>query len=358
MPRPGGTLPQPGNRLTLKWPQSFGLNGNWMTTRAVKVQLGKLDSLRNGMKDLVRDGFRLKIVSDADSAARVWLARATSSAVRAFLVMILVVLPSVILPGIGTDTKQIVALIAIFAGALVFFEYNAIYPSLVEFRDGAPYNRIRYLMLFAIVLLLSVIVADREDPTTVSRLFRALGDVVGGALDFPYSPVRLATLMLSPDSTVDQVMDVRTAAGTAYLVSLVSLAIFVIVLKIAGWPSTKSAFNVWVNLPTFEPTAGGDVVDRLERDSRVNLAVGFLLPFVVPTIIVLLTAGLPADTVTSPQTLIWTMAALAYLPASLLMRGVAMARIADMIRTKRDLKLAEEAALAPGKPAQDDEDDL
>jgi hypothetical protein len=312
------------------------------------------------MKELMRDGIRFRPGLAGDSAARLWLNRATSSAVRAFLVMILIVLPSVILPGIGTDTKQIVALVALFAGGLVFFEYNAIYPSLVEFRDGAPYNRIRFLMLLAIVLLLSVIVADREDPTTVSRLIRALGDVVGGALDFPYSPVRLATLMLSDSSSAEQVQDIRTAAGMAYLVSLLSLAIFVVVLKMVGWPSTKSAFNVWVNLPTFEPTAGGDVVDRLERDSRLNLAVGFLLPFVVPAMIVLFTSGLPADTVTSPQTLIWTMAAMAYLPASLLMRGVAMGRIADMVRTKRDLKLAEEGGLArPGEDRRlpDDEDD-
>lgn len=310
------------------------------------------------MRELTSDSLRSRLLAGIEQASRTWLNRALAAAVRAFLVMTLIVLPSVILPGIGTDTKQIVALVALFAGGLVFFEYNAIYPSLVEFRDGAPYNRIRYLMLFAIVLLLSVIVADREDPTTVSRLFRALGEVVGSALDFPYSPVRLATLMLAEDSTALQILDVRTAAGTAYMVSLLSLAIFVIVLKLAGWPSTKHAFNVWVNLPTFEPTAHGDVVDRLERDSRVNLAVGFLLPFVVPALIVGLSSGLPATTLTSPQTLIWTMAAWAYLPASLLMRGVAMARIADMIRTKRDLKLAEEAALAPPRRDEDEDDEL
>jgi hypothetical protein len=73
--------------------------------------------------------------------------------------------------------------------------------------------------------------------------------------------------MLDDGATAAQIADVRTAAGTAYLISLVSLALFVIVLKMAGWPSTKSAFNVWVNLPTFEPTAGGDVVDRLVRDA-------------------------------------------------------------------------------------------
>jgi hypothetical protein len=299
---------------------------------------------------------QLQVVSSIEGAARTWINRATGAAVRAFLVMVLIVLPSVILPGIGTDTKQIVALMALFAGTLVFVEYNAVYPSLVEFRDGAPFNRIRYLMLLAMVLSLSVIVADRDDPTTVSGLFHALGVVIGEALDFPYSPVRLATYMLSESATAEQIADVRTTAGTAYLISLVSLAVFVIVLKMAGWPSTKSAFNVWVNLPTFEPTAGGDVVDRLDRDARVNLGVGFLLPFVVPALIALFTSGLPSTVIASPQTLIWSMAAWAFLPASLLMRGVAMARIADMIRTKRDVKIAAEAEAA--RAAQAAEDDL
>jgi hypothetical protein len=317
-------------------------------------KLGRIEAIREGMRGFAEGKFQLRVVSSIEGAARTWVNRATGALVRAFLVMVLIVLPSVILPGIGTDTKQIVALMALFAGTLVFVEYNAVYPSLVEFRDGAPFNRIRYLMLLAIVLFLSVIVADGEEPTTVSRLFHALGTVVGYALDFPYSPVRLATFMLSDSATAEQVLQVRTAAGTAYLVSLVSLAVFVIVLKIAGWPSTKSAFNVWVNLPTFEPTAGGDVVDRLERDARINLSVGFLLPFVVPAMIAILTAGLPPDTMTSPQTLIWTIAAWAFLPASLLMRGVAMARVADMIRMKRDRKLA---AQGEANPPEDDEDD-
>lgn len=323
------------------------------------MDVGRIEALRTSLRDtfkgLTEGRLQFRVVSSIDGAARTWLNRAIGAAVRAFLVMVLIVLPSVILPGIGTDTKQIVALMALFAGTLVFVEYNAVYPSLVEFRDGAPFNRIRYLMLFTIILFLSVIVADREDPTTVSRLFRALAIVVGEALDFPYSPVRLATYMLNDSAPPEQILELRSTAGTAYLISIISLAVFVIVLKLAGWPSTKNAFNVWVNLPTFEPTAGGDVVDRLERDSRVNLAVGFLLPFLVPALIALLTAGLPPRSLDSPQTLIWAMAAWAFLPASLLMRGVAMARIANMIRMKRDLKIAARDGTGP---ADEDEDDL
>jgi hypothetical protein len=301
----------------------------------------------------LRSKLRLRLATGTDGWARSWLTRAFAAAVRAFLVM----MPSVILPNIGTDTKQIVALVAIFGGALVFFEYNAVYPSLVEFRDGAPYNRIRYLMMLIIVVFLSAIVADQEASTTVTRLFHALGIIIGSALDFPYSPVRLASYMLDGGATAAQIAQVKVAAGTAYLISLFSLALFVIVLKLAGWPSTKSAFNVWVNLPTFEPTAGGDVVDRLVRDSYANLTVGFLLPFVIPAIIAVLTRGVPAEALTSPQTLIWTMALWAYLPAALIMRAVAMARIADMIRIKRAAKLAVLGAIEPNKLDRDDEDE-
>ena len=305
------------------------------------------------------EGLRNKLTSatSAEGWARSWLSRATAAGVRAFLVMILIVMPSVILPGIGTDTKQIVALVALFGGALVFFEYHAVYPSLIEFRDGAPYNRIRYLMMLTIVVFLSAIVADLEASTTVTRLFHAIGLIIGSSLDFPYSPVRLASYMLEDGASAAQVAQVKVAAGTAYLVSLFSLALFVIVLKLAGWPSTKSAFNVWVNLPTFEPTAGGDVVDRLVRDSYANLTVGFLLPFVIPAIVAVLTMGIPAETLTSPQTLIWTMALWAYMPAALIMRAVAMARIADMIRIKRAAKLAVLGAIEPSKLDHDDADE-
>jgi hypothetical protein len=272
----------------------------------------------------------------------------TGALVRAFLVMVLVATPSVLLPGIGPDTKQMVALVALFAGALTFAEYNAIYPSLVEFRDAAPFNRVRFLMLFSIVFALSVISAAQEGDAAFPRLFEALGLIIGHAMDFPYSPVRLATLMMTDGASAEQVVAVRTAAGTAYILSLIALAFFVLVFKLRAWPGRQHVFNVWVNLPTFEPTAGGDIVDRLERDARANLALGFLLPFLIPAIVSLASVGFEPLTLTSPQTLIWTMTAWAFLPASLLMRGIAMGRVAAMIRDKRDQNSAHtEQALAP-----------
>ena len=55
-------------------------------------------------------------------------------------------------------------------------------------------------------------------------------------------------------------------------------------------------------------------------------------------------------TMDNPQTLIWTMSAWAFLPASMIMRGIAMSRVADLIEEKRMRAYAE--AKADGKRVQ------
>lgn len=259
----------------------------------------------------------------------------TGAMLRAVLAVLLVATPSLLLPGTSDDTTQIVALVALFAAAFTFVEYNSAYPSLVEFRDAPPFNRIRFSALFVTVFLLSVILRGQTEPTTVGLLCEAIGLRIGEALDFPYSPVRLVLLMLPEASPPGLVSSVRTAAGLSYLVSMVALAVFVLILRSRRWPGRGGGFNVWVNLPTFDPTAGGDVVDRLNRDGNVNLVLGFLLPFLIPAAIKMTSDTFDPVSLADPHTLIWTMTAWAFLPASLLMRGTALTRLARMISMQR-----------------------
>lgn len=263
------------------------------------------------------------------------ISRLTGALVRAALVIVLLAVPSILLPDACPDGKQMVALVALFAGTLTFVEYKATYPGLVEFRDAPPFNRIRFLLLFSMVLALTLIQRGAVEPTPLTLLVAELGELLGQSADFPYSPVRLATLMLSDSASAAEVSLVRTAAATTYVIALTILALFILVIRLNRWPSRNAAFNVWVNLPTFEATAGGDVVLRLQRDARFNVALGFLLPFLIPTVVRIGTSGVEPLSLTSPQTLVWTMTAWAFLPASLFMRGVGMARIAEMIREKR-----------------------
>lgn len=272
----------------------------------------------------------------------------TGAFVRALLVMVLIAIPSLMLPSVSADTTQIVALVALFAAALTFFEYASTYPGLVEFRDAPPFNRVRFLSLFVTVLLLSTIVRGQSEPTTLTDFIEALGNKLGSVIDVPYSPVRLVVLMLPDDMSLRHLLLVRTAAGLSYLISLTTLIIFVVTMRMIGWPTRMGSFNVWINLPTFDPTTGGDVVERLERDARFNIALGFLLPFLIPAAVKVASIAFQPVTLESPQTLIWTMTAWAFLPASLFMRGIAMGRIAGMIAEKRlQNSLAAEAEMLP-----------
>lgn len=73
---------------------------------------------------------------------------------------------------------------------------------------------------------------------------------------------------------------------------------------------------------------------------------GFLLPFIIPVVVRLAADFFGPMAMTNPQTLIWTMAAWAFLPASLFMRGIAMSRVAHMIADQRRRTYAAEAAEA------------
>lgn len=259
----------------------------------------------------------------------------TGAAARGLIVALLIAIPALLVPGVASDTSQITALAAMLAGFLTFVEYNSNFPSIVEFRDAPPFNRLRVVALACTVLMLSLIIKGQTDPSLLTNGLTSLGTIIGNAIDFPYSPVRLVVLMLPADSDPGLISIVRTAAGISYLVSLVAMAAFLVLVRILGWPARQGAFNVWVNLPLFDPTAGGDVLERLQRDARVNIALGFLLPFLIPAVVKAAADLVEPITLQNPQTLIWTLSAWAFLPASMIMRGIAMGRVAEMIEEKR-----------------------
>lgn len=273
--------------------------------------------------------------------------RIIGAAVRAFFVLLLIATPSLLLPGTTEDTTMLVMLLGLITASIVLVEYSGTYPGLVEFRNAPPFNRIRFISLFVTVFLLSILFRGTTDPTTLTRFVGAIGALIGHVIDFPYSPVRLILSVLPQETSPEFMELVRASAGLSYLISLVTLLVFMSIMQFRRWPNHGEHFNFWTNLPTFDPTTGGDVVTRLIRDARFNVALGFLLPFLTP-IAVSKASNLFQDSfASSPQTVVWMVALWAFLPASLFMRGIAMHRIADMIEEKRSAgRRAVEAGLS------------
>ncbi len=297
--------------------------------------MADIDLDRDNMRAIRKTGKRQSTDSRWVDSVKAVFSQLTSAFVRAILVLVVISMPSVLLPGVDADTAQVVALIGMAGAVLVFFEYSSTYPSLVEFRDAPPFNRVRYVSLLITVSLLTIIVRGESDPSTLSQFAKATGTIIGEAINFKYSPVNLVTLMLPEDAGIGQLVLIRSIAGLSYLISLMTLVAFLMLIRIQGWPSRGKTFNVWVNLPTFDPSAGSDVVARLVRDGRVNIILGLVLPFLLPVMVLAASKVFDPIVLDSPQTMVWTMTAWAFLPTSLFMRGIAMRRIAAMIKEKR-----------------------
>ncbi|MFX0545404.1 hypothetical protein ACEWPL_007640 [Roseovarius sp. S1116L3] len=248
---------------------------------------------------------------------------------------VLIALPSLMVDQGAQEASQIILLIALVAGLLVFAEYSAHSPSILEFRFAAPYNRIKFIALAIVIVMLSAIARAGGDAGSLVLLFTEFGRIVGTSVDFPYSPVRQIMLLVPTDAPVAVMDFARIAAGLSYGASLLILGLFVLIVRVSGWPVRRGAFNVWMNLPLFDPTRGGDVVQKLQREAGINLSLGIVLPFLLPVIVAVMQGFFTASSVLHPHTLIWMIVGWAFLPASLVMRGIAMLRVAELISAKR-----------------------
>lgn len=269
--------------------------------------------------------------------------RLIGAILRAGLVMAVIVLPAAVVVDVSTDTRQMVTLAALILGAVTFAEYNATYPSFVEFRDAAPFNRLRFAMLATTVAGVTLaypvtILSDQMQPQVAQ-----IAASVGAAMDFPFSPARLLRAVAQDGADPAQLILLRNAAGLAYLLCLTWLALFAMLVRLGGWPSAQRPLNVWVNLPMFDPSLGVDVVRRLGRDGRINIFLGFTLPFILP-VLARLMLGDGAQLGSFPShSLIWIVSLWAFFPASLILRGFALLRIAELIEQSRAAHIAAQA---------------
>jgi len=255
---------------------------------------------------------------------------------RALLVVAMFAMTGAMLPGRTGDVDQIALLISLLAGAVVLEEYSARAPALIDFRDAPPFNRIRFTALFtALALTAAVISAAAGVSGPLTEVAVPLSRTAAALLDFPYSPVRVFALIVPADSPPALRALMRATAAISYLLGILAVVAMALSIRLRGWPLGNGPFNFWINLPTFDPTAGGDVVTRLVRATWQNLAAGFALPFVMAALMRVFSEEMATFLLTRPHSLIWVTAIWGVIPASLIMRGLALARIAELIESER-----------------------
>ena len=253
---------------------------------------------------------------------------------RALFVVLMVLTPSLLLPG-TTDISEITVLAALAAAAFVASEYAAAAPNLLEFRGAPPYNRIRFAILLATVTLIAIAFSGGAGGSVLQRLVLAVGILLGGATDVVLSPIWLILRLMPAEATPVQVQTVRAAAGLAYLVGLVGLTVFALVIRAVGWPGRGDALNIWINLPTYDPHAPGDMVTRLRRAGAVNISLGLLAPYLMPPLALVVARAFGLSMLRSDLMLVWVMSLWAFLPVCLFLRGIALRRLALAMALRR-----------------------
>lgn len=280
------------------------------------------------------------------------MAQVAQFILRGICVALLVLTPALLLPGITPDMAQGVTLLALLAAIVVMTEYSAAYPGLIEFRDAKPYNRARFGLLVFIVLTITLLQRAVHIEGGNGAALASVALAVGKGLDFPFSPVRLLISSLPQGLPPVHVLNVAASAALAYLIALAGLVLMLAALLSGYWPRNNQAFNVWVNLPNFDPTKGVDVVQRLERDAQVNVLLGIILPFSLPVLLHISTLLVQPMTMETPLALVWGLSLWAFIPVSLILRGVAMYRIAQLVRAqRRRIAEAEDAMPLPVRSA-------
>lgn len=273
------------------------------------------------------------------------LERFSKALLRALAMAFTVITPALLLPWTDATTSQFAVFMALVAGIATFSEYHAPSPSLVSFRDAAPFNRIRFVALAVMVLGVAMILRDDAAPTTLSRLMTACGSVAADLLDFPYSPVRLLAGLAAPDA---QPVLIR-AGALCYLVGVLAVLTLSLVLRLSYWPARRGGFNLWVNLPLFGFAlwggAQGDIRLRLLREGQVNLILGILLPFCLPMVVGWWIGDRDLSLLAHPHGVVWAVTAWALVPAGLVMRGIAFWRLSQMIAAQRRRAVAPEGVL-------------
>ncbi len=254
--------------------------------------------------------------------------RLAGASVRAALVAMTVAIPAVMLPNVSPNSAELSVLLAVIAAAFVVFEYGFSSPSLIEFRFAAPYNRLRFAILAVLVVTLVLAFRSAVENTTGTAMVVSWADASYAFWDFTFSPLR-SFMALAVESGPQSRELLGQASALGLTIGLIGAVVPGMAVWHFGWPLGRENFNIWMNMPTF--CVGGDTVGNLRKAAFVCVIFALSFPFLAPQASLAFLGPLGPISASNSQFLVWIIAIWAFVPAALLLRAVALMKIASMI---------------------------
>lgn len=263
------------------------------------------------------------------------LGRLLGAIVRAVMVLVVVAAPAILLPNVSQAAQEISLIIGGIAGAFTLFEYASTHPGLVDFRFAPPYNRIRFVTFAVQIIALVFLCRATSGADAFSPAILAYSDQAVAIMNLPLSPVRVAVELIGEGGSETFQVLLGRAAAVSFTFAFASFLFFALTLWVFRWPVGRDNFNLWINLPTFEPSSGRDVERRLYRDGTANILIGIALPFVIPVVASRSGGWFDPSVLENYQPLIWGAALWSFLPASLIIRGAALLKVGWLVKRAR-----------------------
>ena len=259
------------------------------------------------------------------------LMRLSGAVIRALLVVIVFITPAMLLPDISRTSQELALIIGIIFGGFTLFEYVSESPGFVDFRFAPPYNRLRIALLASQLIIVSILMRALESGADMFPIINGWAERAVDATHIPFGPVDIA--MRAMDTASNPVVQFVFAYSFAH--TLLGTLLIIFILLFFRWPVDRASFNLWVNLPAFQPMEHLQAERRLRRDALFNILFGIALFYLMPPG---LDAGLKLlgqNIILYEQPLVWMAAAWTFIPASMLIRGAAILKIVRIMRIAR-----------------------
>lgn len=264
------------------------------------------------------------------------LGRLIGAIFRAVIVLLVVAAPAFLLPDVSLASQEISLIIGGIAGAFTLFEYASSHPGLIDFRYAPPYNRARFAALATQILALVFLCRATEGADPFSADVLGYADQAVALMTFPLSPVNMSASMIAVGEEPGFVALIQRTAAISFFITFLSLCAFAVLLWLFRWPVGRRDFNLWVNLPTFEPGYGRDVERRLRRDGTINVLGGLAFLYLLPVIISRASGWFDPSVLLNYQPLVWGATFWSFVAGTLVIRGASILKVAWLVgRTRR-----------------------
>jgi len=251
---------------------------------------------------------------------------------RAFLVVTVVIIPALILPSAPPGAVEFALTIGGIIGMFTLFEYGTSSPGFVDFRFAPPYNRFRAFTIASQIIFVTLVCRAAELNLQSATILDWAQNLTSW-LDFKYSPVAQAINVVVENPNVSDTSAVLLVytISMSFAIGFGFTALFSTLLWLFKWPSDRANFNLWINMPMFQPSNETYVSKRLRRDGHLNIIIGIVLIYALPYAPIYVYDWFSVDVFSSDQAIVWATTLWVFVPSTLMARAFAMIKIAKII---------------------------